>query len=164
MAYNNRGGGSKSTWDPTIVSAKDRMMAHENAVTASANLTAALVEAGLLSSVDQAREQFEDFKEDVYTANLEAAGASAKAPSALENAEQLVTQAIPGTSAVAPTTGGGGGQQDPGSLEIKFGKYKGQTIDQVYRADPDYIEWIAEKGNNEFVKRIATEYLTTLVA
>ena len=32
---------------------------------------------------------------------------------------------------------------------IKFGKYKGKTVSQIYSFDPNYIEWLRE---NDFVQ------------
>lgn len=33
---------------------------------------------------------------------------------------------------------------------IKFGKYKGKTVSQIFSFDPNYIEWLRE---NEFVQK-----------
>ncbi len=28
-------------------------------------------------------------------------------------------------------------------MEIKFGKYKGKTLEEIYKEDPEYIDWLA---------------------
>lgn len=30
---------------------------------------------------------------------------------------------------------------------IPFGKYKGQTVKDIFLIDPDYVRWLSEKGS-----------------
>ena len=50
-------------------------------------------------------------------------------------------------------------QNNPGLLALKFGKYNGQTIAQIYHTDAGYVEWLADKAQNETVKSAANAYL-----
>ena len=43
--------------------------------------------------------------------------------------------------------------------EIYFGKYKGQTYDDVARDDPDYLRWLAENTQIEKIRTYAEEAL-----
>lgn len=57
----------------------------------------------------------------------------------------------------------GGGNTDDGGAGVvmKFGKYAGRTIGDVYETDSEYIVWLSEKSNNDFLRNKATEFLST---
>lgn len=31
---------------------------------------------------------------------------------------------------------------------MTFGKYRGETLERIYKLDPDYLRWMAEKMGN----------------
>lgn len=41
------------------------------------------------------------------------------------------------------------------SYTLTFGKYKGQSIDDVFKKDMKYVYWLAEKSNNPVVSKAA---------
>ncbi len=55
--------------------------------------------------------------------------------------------------------GDGGQKQDPGTVVLKFGKYKGMTLNQVAEKDKGYLEWLAEKGKNQWIAERAKAVL-----
>lgn len=40
-------------------------------------------------------------------------------------------------------------QEDADTYEIKFGKYKGQLLKDVYKSDPKYIDWVIQNTKDE---------------
>ena len=40
-------------------------------------------------------------------------------------------------------------QEDADTYELKFGKYKGQLLKEVYKDDPKYIDWIIQNTQDE---------------
>jgi hypothetical protein len=42
-----------------------------------------------------------------------------------------------------------------GNIKINFGKHKGQTLAEIAKQDISYIEWIAEKGRDESMRKAA---------
>ncbi|WP_125607941.1 hypothetical protein [Lapidilactobacillus bayanensis] len=42
-----------------------------------------------------------------------------------------------------------------GDLVVSFGKYRNQTINQIYFDHPDYVEWLASSSNRADVKKAA---------
>jgi hypothetical protein len=64
------------------------------------------------------------------------------------------------------SNGGGSRTDDHGAgVEIKFGKHKGQTIGDLYASGEDgqsYIEWLADKSNNDFLRTKAQEFLASV--
>lgn len=57
-------------------------------------------------------------------------------------------------------SGGSGNEKpDPGTVKLKFGKYKGMTLSQVAEKDRGYLEWLAEKGRNEWIAERARAVL-----
>jgi hypothetical protein len=42
-----------------------------------------------------------------------------------------------------------------GNIKINFGKYKGQTLQEVAKSDIGYVRWIAEKGKDEVMRKAA---------
>lgn len=46
-----------------------------------------------------------------------------------------------------------------GSTVVKGGKFAGKTFDEISAIEPGYLTWMAEKSNNDFLKREAQKYL-----
>lgn len=95
----------------------------------------------------------------VFNGTLELAGAALVAeaftPSTTSNTESYAkpVQSSPSNS---------NGNDDHGAgIELKFGKYKGKTIEQVASTEDgvSWLNWAAAQSNNEFVKSRAESYL-----
>lgn len=132
---------------------RDRSIIAQNAGTTAGNVYAALVANRGDTSFDA--DEFNAIREVVFNGSLELAGA-----------EIVVRTFTPTTSAgeaveeVRASAASGRPHED---VTINFGKYKGQTIGQVYDGGAqgaDYIKWLAESANNDFIKKRAAEFLT----
>ena len=44
---------------------------------------------------------------------------------------------------------------DAENMKLSFGKHKGKTIGQVYKEAPDYIVWLADKANDQAMRKAA---------
>ena len=44
---------------------------------------------------------------------------------------------------------------------MKFGKYAGRSIGDVYESDSEYIIWLSEKSTNDFLRNKATEFIAS---
>lgn len=132
---------------------KDKAIIAQNSATAAAAIVASLG----ATYVDDALVIFDQVREHIFRGTLELAGVE----TVIETFEGPVTPAAtaPTAPTLAPTTSSapiGGGA---GSVVIKFGKYRDQSLQAIYEQAPDYVEWLAEKGNNEFMKNKAREFL-----
>ena len=94
---------------------------------------------------------YNEIRTEVFNGTLALAGAGAVVE---------VTEGSPpvGGYSNSPQSSGAG-RADPGSVDVKFGKHRGKTFDQINLEDREWIEWAAENSNNEFIKRVAREYL-----
>lgn len=138
---------------------RDRSMMAANATTAAQALTAACVEAGLITSTEDAGKAFWDMRAKVLTANLQVAGAE---EDSIGEAESVVRSIAPNTTEVKESSTEDDG---PGSVKLKFSSHKDKTIAQVYEEDPSFVtEFLAKKTNNEFIKRKANEFVESLSA
>lgn len=52
---------------------------------------------------------------------------------------------------------------DPGSFVMPFGKYQGETLDDIYMENPNYLEWIADTWDAGDVRDKVEEFLETKV-
>jgi len=81
----------------------------------------------------------------------------------------LLTDGTPPKSTQArASTGGNGkngngkngnGKRDARQIQVKFGKYNGQTLGEIAKNDPDYLEWLAENWQWETGRRAAAAVL-----
>lgn len=55
---------------------------------------------------------------------------------------------------------GHAGNGDPAVMEVKFGKFKGQTLGQVLAQDPGYVRWLSENAQFAPLKAAAATLLT----
>lgn len=69
---------------------------------------------------------------------------------------ELGARPAPATSRRAPS--------DPGTLEIRVGRFRGRTIAEAYDEDPDYVRWYAETGKNEFLRERMERFLANLTS
>lgn len=137
---------------------KDKAIMAQNSATAAAAIVASLG----ISDVAQATSTFDDVRQHIFRGTLELAGVETvietfEGPLGGATANPGFTE--PQAPTLAPATSSapiGGGA---GSVVIKFGKYRNQSLQAIYDQAPDYVEWLAEKGNNEFMKNKAREFL-----
>lgn len=160
---------------------KERAIAAQNAATAAATL--------LGGTGDVAA--FEQVRTAIFEGTLRLAVGQPPAQS-VQQAVQDVQQAFPGAQLVqqgdgyydsfpqdvpAPAPQGGGygpppqqsyadttagPNRDAGNTVVKFGKYSGQTIAQIFATDKGYGDFLADKTNNEFIKSRAQAYRASL--
>lgn len=48
----------------------------------------------------------------------------------------------------------------PSGITINFGKYKGQTLEDIHEEDPSYLEWLVKNAKEEKVRVAANKLLT----
>lgn len=48
----------------------------------------------------------------------------------------------------------------PSGITINFGKYKGQTLEEIHADDPTYLEWLVKNAKDERVRVAANKLLT----
>ena len=46
---------------------------------------------------------------------------------------------------------------------IKFGKYAGKSLDDIWQIDPGYVEWLARNAHDESIRSAASAYTRDLV-
>jgi uncharacterized protein (DUF3820 family) len=49
--------------------------------------------------------------------------------------------------------------QDAARIKLTFGKYKGKTLKEIYKAQPDYLEWLLKQDRTEPVIKKAIELM-----
>lgn len=59
--------------------------------------------------------------------------------------------------------GSGSGNGDPAAMEVKFGKFKGQTLGQVLAQDPGYVKWLSENAQFAPLKAAAAALLAPAI-
>lgn len=129
----------------------DRAIVAQNSATAAATIVAALVGAGVTDAVT---ETFDEVRTHIFEGTL------ALADGIIEG--QDVQNTPPARSASTPRGGGGNANDAGAGVRLKFGKYEGKTIAEVYSTDPQYVEWLAETSNNDFIKGKTAEYLASV--
>lgn len=45
------------------------------------------------------------------------------------------------------------------TVQVSFGKYRGESLAEIYERDPDYICWLAAKSFSDFVKNACRVFL-----
>ena len=162
-----KGGSQKKEYDPTIVSAKDVMMAHMNAVTAVYTLAAAQTQTPQGLTIDIEAEVERVFQANLAVANNDRVGPAAKAPAPaatpeVAKAAENVADAF-GEEDDAPA---GDGEEIPyANLVINKGKHAGNTLADIYEEDESYVtEFLvsAEKNKNTFTRKAAQAFLNAV--
>ena len=74
-------------------------------------------------------------------------------------AVSAATAAVATPTSVAAATSGYNLPKPNADVEVKFGKYKGQTIGQIAAHDKNWLEWAGENTTNDFMKRKIGEFL-----
>lgn len=132
---------------------RDLSIIAQNAGTTASNIYAALVANRGDMVFDPA--EYAGIREAVFNGTLELAGSEAVARAFVPTttASEAVGEVRAAASASRPHE----------NVTINFGKYRGQTIGQVYDSNgqgAEYIKWLAESANNDFIKKRAAEFLT----
>jgi len=137
---------------------KDRAIVAQNATGAAGAIVAALLTNE--DTVETALEMFNAVRTDIFEGSL------ALADGVIEGQETAPAKrsSAPRRSGGGGRSSGGGGKSDDAGagVSLKFGKYQGQTISDVYADDPEYIEWLADTSNNEFIKGKCGEFLASV--
>jgi len=68
-----------------------------------------------------------------------------------------------GVSNGAHTGNGSTAPGDPAAMEVKFGKFKGQTLGQVLAQDPGYVKWLSENAQFAPLKAAAAALLAPMI-
>lgn len=132
---------------------RDKSIQSQNAGTTAASLLSTFVGSSDVDvDADEFLQVFDSFRKHVLDGTVEAAGG--ESPSS-------------DTATQAPTSSGGN-FSDPGDVVFNGGKHKGKTIAQVFAEEQDsgagnrnYIQWVSDKSNNDFLKTRATEFLAS---
>lgn len=120
----------------------------------SATVTAAILSNMETGSLEETLALFDTIRKHVMEGTL-----------ALADVEGVTPQQSGGFKKSFTRSSGGGsysGGDDAGAgVVMKFGKYAGRTIGDVYESDSEYIVWLSEKSNNDFLRTKATEFLAS---
>lgn len=49
--------------------------------------------------------------------------------------------------------------QDAAQIKLTFGKYKGKTLKEIYKAQPDYLEWLLKQDRTDPVIKKGIELM-----
>lgn len=132
---------------------KELSIIAQNAGTTAAVIYTELVRQRGDSTFDP--EEFDQIRLAVFQGTLAYAGA--------ETVVETFEGEGPSTTAPAAVSAGGYAMPRPGSdVELRFGKYKGQTIQQVWDSGEDgqsWLDWAAKNTNNDFVKKQIQQFL-----
>lgn len=139
---------------------RDKSIIGQNAGTTAAAILNTLVNAGIVhvADVDDALATFDRIRKDVFAGSLELAGAETVVAGFSGGAAPSSVSSV--TSSYSEPTPAAG--RPGGDVEIKFGKYAGKTIADVYASGKDgaeYLEWAAGNLNNDFLKKHIRSFL-----
>lgn len=131
---------------------RERSIIAQNAGSTAASLVASAVAAGTLApaTTDELLSEFDKVRTTVFNGTLAFAGAE----SIVQSVEGSSTPPAQ-SSAPAPS----GGSKPNADVEIRVGKYRGKTIGQVAEDDLDYLQWMGENINNDFLRDKVNEFL-----
>lgn len=152
---------------------KEQAIAAQNAGTSAATLTAAALAAGLVNDTAELKDLYHELRLDIFNGTFTLAYAEvvlgqmegkvveeerqqSAGESTFNTAPRSTTENRPVFRPQAPA---GGNKADPASLVIKFGKHAGSTVQQAFDADPEWVEWCANKDKDDFMRRITREFL-----
>ena len=168
-----KGGFQKKEFDPTVVSAKDVMMARMNAITAVATHNAAVIAAGKSElAVD-----FDAEVERIFNDTLAAAD-HARVGSANKTAPTSINKSTVKKAEAAVADAFGDEEEDDApefdldelrDLVLKGGQYAGNTLGDLYDDEDegrDYLEnYLAQdKNKNDFTRVRARAFLRLIEA
>ena len=172
-----KGGFQKKDFDPTVVSAKDVMMARMNAITAVHTLQAAHIAAGTGVELDIAAAVERLFQDTLSGADHKRVGSAKKTAAApvkenpaVSKAEDAVVEAFGDDDPDAEETTETVGTSDPQSaphadMVLNSGMHAGNTLADVYEEAPEYVtDFLANpaKNKNTFTLKRAQEFVAAV--
>lgn len=138
---------------------RDLSIISQNAGTTAANilgsLVAARVAAGETPTFDP--DEYDAIRLHVFKGTLDLAGAEAVVE-VFEGDAPAAPQATTSRPVFGTRSEGGG---NSGNIEVKFGKHRGKTIQEIYEEDEGWLRWAAESANNDFIRKHAQKFLAT---
>lgn len=134
---------------------KDNAIIAQNAGTSAAAIVSAMVESGAygLDTMGDVMEAFNAIRTDIFQGSLELAGVSDPSEVPADAPRRS------GGGGGRRSSGGGSNGKTPETYSLTFGKYNGRTIADIHEDDPEYVEWLADKANEAFVKKLARQAL-----
>lgn len=117
-------------------------------------ITAAFITAGAVTTTQEALEIFGEV--------LDATFAQCEALKGTLPEQAAPAKAYGGGKSYPKKSSGGGDNADPGTLEIRGGKYAGKTIAAVYEDDPSYLDWCVTNLKNDFLVGRIEAFLATV--
>lgn len=129
---------------------KDAVIVAQNATAPSVALTAAIIAANpdKATTTDSALRLFDEVHTHIFNHSMLLGG--------VENAvEFLNAKPAPQSSGPRGTTrpSSAPGSRNPGDTVVNMGKHKGKTIAAIHEEAPDYLTWLVDKGNNDFLRK-----------
>lgn len=121
----------------------------------ASSIVAALIEVGIVTTVDGALDTFTEVLGATFEACESLKGTLPEAPAPAK-------RSFGGRKSSGG--GGGGDNADPATLVVNSGKYAGQTIAQIHANDPEYLDWTAENSKNDFLRGRVQEFLASVAA
>lgn len=134
----------------------DRAIAAQNAGGSASTIYAALVSNRGDTEFDAA--EFDRIRQHIFDGTVK------EFPGGGEQSAEDNLRSMTQPQSAGDVSGGEGGSADPGEIVLNFGKHRGKTVAQAYAEDSGWVEWAADKANNQFVKRIANEFLAQVRA
>lgn len=134
--------------------AKDIRIVAQNAGTSAATIYAAL--ATQRGDTDFNKADYDDIRDHIFSGSL-SLGTEATVGAAFGTPEPTATEVANGQ-----VNNDGGAL---GDLVLKYGKYRGKTLDEVHDLGDEgvgWLEWAAEKTNNDFMKSRIQSYLASV--
>jgi hypothetical protein len=143
---------------------KEASIVGQNAGSTAASLMAAYVASGAnYGTLDDFLADYNAIRTDVMNGSIALAGAegfieafgSAPAPAPARGGGG--GRSFGGGNQRRSSGGGGGGNSDPSTIEVNFGKYRGVTLGTIQADDPEYLDWLEENANSDWLRNKVTE-------
>lgn len=135
---------------------RDKSIIAQNAGTTAAAIYNAIVTGSEWRTVGFDAELYDSIRLHVFNGTLELAGAETVVE-VFNGPNPDYSQPVQST----PPSASGSGDHGAG-VTLNFGKYKGQTIQQVADSGDQgvgWLNWVARESNNDFIKKKAAEFL-----
>lgn len=135
---------------------KDLSIIAQNAGTTAGNIVSALIASGKVEGFDA--DLYNEIRREVFNGSLDLAGAESVVV-AFEGGGS--TSSAGGSDYVTTSTGGSAPHAD---FEINSGKHRGKTLAAIDREDRSWLEWAADKLNNDYARKRIVEYVRATAA
>jgi len=134
---------------------KDAVIVAQNATAPAVNLAAAIIEANRErpTTTESALRLFDEVHTHIFNHSMLLGGVESVV-------EFLNAKPAPQSSGPRGTTrpSSAPSSRNPGDTVVNMGKHKGKTIAEIHDEAPDYLTWLVEKGNNDFLRRQITAF------